>query len=545
MVLKTYNVSTTMKKIKKYIVLFSTLAVCLGGMTSCDVEDLWGLAPRLFRPSSTVLSSEGNWILAEWDRISSAKYYQLELSRDSFATIDRIDTTSKGTFLFSDVNWDQTYQVRIKAVGETLESAYFVCDEIVVADYPTLLKDVPSDDIIDNSVIMRWTVGTTPYTSFKIYTPADSLVDSVGVTSAEYARGYKIIGKLSGSSSYKVEAFIDNVYCGKKRITTKASQLFENPVDLRNIEDETADSMLTDAYINSLPVVDGVTTIVLKGGMNYFMTLDSLSRSLKFVTGYSFTGKATLRMSNAFDVLGSFSSLQFENVNLYGVESTKTTANYGGSYVFNGSRAYTVGTLSLKNCAVKYLRGICRIKTTGGFITNFNMDNCTTDSIGGYGVTTTDATGALIRNISVTNSTFVRTDIFLKNQKTDSATVLVNYCTFYQTPKTASGATSGIHYLDFSGRYIKSVSFTNSLLGPGNGSPMGIKFLSIGERFMDNNYTTSDATWFTTTTTTTSILIDATDAGITSANLWRNPSMGDLKIVGAFTKVVGDPRWRM
>lgn len=544
MVLETYNVSTTMKKLNKYLLLLATIAVCVGSLTSCSEEDILGSAPRLFRPSSTVLSSDGNWILAQWDRNSEANYYQLELSRDSFATIDRTDTTSKGFFLFSDVNWDQTYQVRIKAVGTTLQSEYFECAEIVVADYPTLLKDVPSDDIIDNSVIMRWAAGTNPYTSFKIYSTADSLIDSVAVSSTEYEQGYKTISRLTGGTTYKVEAFIDNVYYGKKKVTTKASQLFENPVDLRNIDDETADSMLTDAYINSLPVVDGVTTIVLKGGLNYFMTLDSLSRSLKFVTGYSFSGKATLRMSSACDIVGGFSSLQFENVNLFGVESTKTTANYGGSYVFNGSRAFTIGTLSLKNCAVKYLRGICRIKTTGCFLTNFTMDNCTTDSIGGYGVTTTDAAGSLIRNISVTNSTIIRTDIFLKNQKTDSATVLVNYCTFYNTPKTASGATSGIHYLDYSGKYIKSVSFTNCLLGPGNGLPMGIKFLSIGERFMDNNYTTTDATWFTTTTTSTSILIDATDAAITSTALWRNPALGDLKIVGAFNKVVGDPRWR-
>lgn len=203
------------------------------------------------------------------------------------------------------------------------------------------------------------------------------MVDSVAITPTEYAQGYKIISHLVAGASYKVEAFIDNVYNGKKRVTTKVSQLFDNPVDLRDLDDETADSLLTDNYINSLPAVDGVTTIVLKGGLNYFLTLDSLSRSLKFVTGYSFAGKAMLRMSNACDLLGNVSSLMFENVNVFGVAST---------------------------------------------------------------------------------------------------------------------ATAGTHYLDFSGKYIKSVSFKNCLMGPGNGSPMGIKFLSIGERLMDNNYTTTDAT---------------------------------------------------
>ncbi|HET9570361.1 MAG TPA: DUF5123 domain-containing protein [Bacteroidales bacterium] len=533
-----------MKKIRKYIFVLSTLAAILGGLTSCGEEDLLGTAPRLFRPSSTVLSSDGNWILAQWDKNADAKYYQLELSRDSFATIDRIDTTANGFLLIQNVNWDQTYQVRIKAVGTTLESDYFVCSEVVVADYPTLLKDVPSDDIIDNSVIMRWTAGTSPYTSFKVYSPTDSLIDTVAVTPAEYAQGFKIVSGLTGGTPYKVEAFINNVYCGKKRITTKAAQSFENPVDLRNINDEAADSMLTDKYINSLPVVDGVTTIVLKGGMNYFMTLDSIVRSLKFVTGYSFAGKATLRMSNACDLYGNINSLSFENVNIFGVEANKTTANYGGSYVYNGSRALTIGSLSFVNCTIKYLRGVCRIKSTGAFINNFIMDNCITDSIGGYGIATTDATGAQIKNMSVTKSTMIRTDIFLKNQKTDTSTVFVDYCTFYNTPKTATTATSGTHYLDFSGKNIKSVTFKNCLLGPGNGFPMGIKSLSITEKIMDNNYTTTDATWFTTTTTSTSILIDAADAGITSTNLWRNLSTGDLKIVGAFTKAVGDPRWR-
>jgi len=114
-----------MKKIRKYILVLSTLAVCLGGLTSCGEEDILGTAPRLFRPSSTVLKSDGNWILAQWDLNADAKYYQLELSRDSFATIDRVDTTSKGYFLFQNVNWDQTYQVRIKAIGNILESEYF------------------------------------------------------------------------------------------------------------------------------------------------------------------------------------------------------------------------------------------------------------------------------------------------------------------------------------------------------------------------------------------------------------------------------------
>jgi hypothetical protein len=548
---RTYKDNTTMKKYYKFFFVLTALLFALGGMTSCTDEDILGSAPRLFRPSSTVLTSDGNWILAEWNLSTEAVYYELQLSRDTFATIDRTDTTSGEYFLFSDVNWDQTYQVRIKAIGDTLESEYFVCEEITVADYPTLLQNISDDDIIDNSVIIRWSIGATPYTAIRVYTEADSLVDTVAISSAEYALGYKIIEGLDASTTYKMEAFTDNTYCGKKRVTTLAAQIFENAVDLRSLPDEDADSILTDAWANALPSVSGITTIVLKGGMDYFITMDSLSRSLKFITGYSFLGKATLRMSSACDLVASFDSLLFENVNLKGIEATKTTpTTYGGSYVFNGSRAFTCEKLSMVNCTIKYLRGICRVKTTGCHIKNLVIENCIADSIGGYGVACTDAANASIRNISFTNSTFIRTDVFVKNQKTDTLeTVYVDYCTFYNTPYTATSesvpATAGVHYFDFSGRSFNSITMQNCLMGPGRGAaPMGIKFKTLGSTNMSNNYMTSDATWFTTTTTSTSILIDATDAGISSTNLWNNLLTGDLTIVGAFSRSVGDPRWR-
>jgi hypothetical protein len=544
-----------MKNILKFGFLLVAAIMFSSVFVACNDEEELGEAPRLFRPV-TEGESGGQWIKLSWDYLTMSDYYQVELSRDSFLTIDKtILAESSPLLIETDIEWDTEYQVRIKAVGDGLESEFYVCENVVVPDYPTLLQDIPSSDIIDNAVIVRWiSDDAVPFTSLE-FIDANNEVYSVELTNGNLADGFVMVDGLNAAMNYIVKIYSDDVYRGKKKFGTKAAQEFENPVDLRELSVEESNAYITQTFIDGL---ESNTTVVLKGGQNYTIPSIAFSKNIKFVTGLSFYGKAkftlgTLASSGNFNFAAgaTLDKVEFEGIDFV-TGADKTTSNFGGRYVFNtnpSTLATVTDVISFENCSMRYLRGVLRAQSNVD-INHVKVNNCVLDSIGGYGVINGDNTNSFVRNMTLTNSTVTHAEKILVNSKSPtSGNIIVSNCTFNWTPTGP-----GNYYLDFGAQVISGeVVMTNCILAsvynPAASQTCNGFRSSTNVIAAEGNYRTADMSWTFKTGTTDQYngsIIEATLYNKVFTELWNDPAkmdytFKDTKFEGKAT--AGDPRW--
>ncbi len=543
-----------MKKLNKILFVISAMVLTLGIFVSCDPDDVLDPAPRLFRPSTTVLESGGNWIAAEWSKIVGATSYELQLSRDSFQTIDKSAETSMGTYLFEDLEWDVTYQVRIRCLGEDIESEYFVCEDVVVADYPTKLKNIPSDNIIDNSAILKWDIQTEPYTELRVLTEAGELVKTFTLTPEDYAKGQKTLTGLQPGVDYKAMAYIGEEYQGKKRFTTKPAQDFgANVIDLRGLTSDEALGKLTQAFMDSVCnlYASQKFTIVLDGGTQYKIPTLNVSKGvdLFITTGYSFAGNAILLVNSNFGIMAAETVNSINISNVIFTEGTdsgkkKTDANYGGTYLFNFNQAGgNLNELNLKGCDIRYKRGVVRLQTTAT-LNSVTIENCLMDSIGGYGIVNVDNAASTVLDIVVKNSTIGHADkIFVATKPTVSPnSLLMENVTVCYSPG------SNIYIVDFNGKNAPGgVTMRKCLFGTGKDGAGINGVRSAGAPLtIEQCYRASDMTWYMAAGATAPVspLDDILDCGIATNDLFAAPGLANFKITApALVNKVGDPRW--
>src|SRR5690554_3635300 len=105
-------------KNKIKISLLGLLMLLLVGLFSgCDDDDNLSTADRLFRPIIKKSSYSGTWIRLEWDKYEGANLFNLQLSVDSFETVLRNVETDTTFYLFEDLDYDTSYQLRIRSLG--------------------------------------------------------------------------------------------------------------------------------------------------------------------------------------------------------------------------------------------------------------------------------------------------------------------------------------------------------------------------------------------------------------------------------------------
>jgi hypothetical protein len=537
-------------RLYKYIVW--SILVCSGFLSSCENEEDLGTAPRLFRPNAEV-ETASNWIKATWLKIKGATSFTIQLSTDSFATIYRDTTVVTNYFTFEGVDWDMVYQIRVKCNGDGIESKYFVCPNVEVK-YPTLLKDIASTDIIDVAVRTRWTNSAiTPFDTIKVFNVVnDSIVANIGLTAINLSDSMVEIGGLVPSTNYKVVIYSKGVYCGYKKFSTKAAQIFSIPVDLRGEDDATAATMITTTFLQGLA---DSSTVILKPGMKYVITNQpAFDKTVTFVTGLGFGAlPAEFSMSSNFNLPAgaAVGEVKFMGVNFIGTNpSAGFSGNFGGYYLFNINTSSTIQKITVDNCVVKYLRGVVRVQAGGPKITSLTINNCIIDSIAGYGIANVDNVDAAIENISISNSTVSNVQHFIRSTRSPTVstkTIIVENCTFYQVPQSAN------YFLDISGNAIieGGAIIRNCIFGPGLPNALvppttnfaGFRAANIPMLDSNGNFKTSDMTW-----TVGTEIPSVSDYSGSSADLFTNPSTGNFKIkdnsfAGAAT--AGDPRWRL
>lgn len=569
-----------MKKIIKSMLLLAVAMTGIGTMTSCSNDDESSLS-RLFRPiinkDNVITGTDDNkqsFVEFKWDAYDGADKYQITLTPADGSADPIVEVVDTVVYRKTGLQYDKDYNVGVKALKTSNESMNSKDYEFsfTSADFPTELLNVTSANIIDTQIRLRWDALGDVFNTIKVYKVNDGEeeeVQSIGVDAATYAEGNTIIRNLDPKKSYVVRIYENEVYKGKKRFSTVASEDYGDAYvyDLRGLEpddawkafqvkNEAGESVnLFDQLIAQNPDKD--ITVVLEGGQKYRLqatTIKEYAHTLKIATGLSLNGQAEIGVEGNFTVAAgaTLKGIEFNNVFFSDSEGKpRTDSNYGGTYLFNiGNAGATIENIVMKNTTIKYKRGICRIQTSA-VIDNLIMDNCLVDSIGGYGVANADNAGAEIHNIKITNSTFSNCDKFIVGSKPTNAGAFKSIELDHLTLCYMQTGTNPL--FDFKAVAVGKFTFKNSIIGTfgsqrnkSSWAPIAVKGTS-GATAPDCEglVATADLAWPVKEdgTIDSPLAIEQTLPTNTEGT-FRAPQYGDFNIIGLSSDFkAGDPRW--
>ena len=558
-----------MKKIIKSLLLLMSVTLGLGALVSCSDEDL-PEADALFRP---IISEDDNiqhgldasnspYMIVTWDKYTSANQYTVKIEASDGSDTREIITDTT-VCRFDNLQYDTDYNISISAASTQtgLTSKAYTLTTTTL-DFPTSLITPTTADIIDIQFRIKWAEGVV-YDKLVIIDDAENeIVAEVDVTDADNEAAEKIISGLDPRTTYRVEAYRNGAYQGKKRVTTVASENYIGEVvDRRSLDEKESLKWISTNNLDSIVSLypDKDINIILQGGMNYRLEtvkLPSTAGTLKFVTGLTLKGNAIWNVTGNFDLANgvNLGGISFEKVTFTDDESKpKTGSNYGGTYIFNPQSDAVIGTVSFKTCEVRYKRGVLRIRATN-VVENFIADDCIFEYIGGYGITNVDNNGAAIKNIKVTNSTFancVRLFVNTKSKDIECGTTLIENCSFVYFSGSSRALIELQEKVWRGGINIKNCIYGSC--GEVHTKPQeGIKGWSgtvvpSAEKVLFTN----DLIWAIKDDGTPNNALDGTALSTDTKGTFKNPNPeGDL-MPGDYTLLnadaikakVGDPRW--
>ncbi|BAV07456.1 protein of unknown function [Filimonas lacunae] len=510
------------------------IAMVAGVMiTACkkhdDVE-----APRLFRPvSAGVLSADSNTIEVGWQKIGGAVQYELQLSKDAFATVDVTVATDTSYAVVTKLLFSQLYQLRVRAIAADTarNSKWAKLGEIKTLS--SILKTPGLEDITTNSVRIRWSTKGAPVTAVKILKAADStVVKEVTLTATDVTNEYVVATGLEAGTPYIIVLYSGSDARGSANFSSKAP-FAGTIIDLSGITGKPS------VLLDTLPKVTSGSVILLRRGETYNMNAGyAIDKSLIIMSAPDLenTTQAHLYFTSnlSFAAAAAIDSVEFNDVHMY-------SDNYASRYIFNNTNSANVGKLKFVNSRMEIFRGMVRLQSGTLNMGTFVIDNCIVDSIGNYQVLNIAAT-CKIDNIAITNSTIYKVEGVVASASAAN-TVLVDACTFNEAPL----GNSKNYYFDYNTNMIANgITVTNCLFGIGKNSAgaLTVRDVRMGSGTvisLANNYRTSDHTSagndFPVITTYTR----------PSNQLWVAPLAGDFKIAdNAFPakNTAGDPRWR-
>ncbi len=530
---------------------------------ACKPEEEITAATRLFMPVlNKELSAKNNTIIVNMGNIKAATGYTVEVSRDTFKTVDytvKTDTNYvvvddkllKGESLF----WNTLYQVRAKAHASTSEfdSKVSSLGGVKTEKFPSIMIAPTAADVLDVSARVRWNTTGGTVAKVKVFAKTDlklaTPLAQYDVSTAEQQAGIKIVSKLSPLTTYQLAIYgTDGAIKGWDNFTTIARAVdtsLPNVIDLSENEDPNA---LNAALLN---VVEG-GIIVLKKGATYTMPTNNFDKSVTVTSAYGFGDQKTIiNTSGGGNILtgATIEYLRFNNIEFRG-------ADIAASYIFNPNIATltTVKELSFDNCIITNMRGVLRIRAKA-FVNNFIIKNAIVHQIGNYGILTTDTDGAgnaAVDNIILQKSTFSKINVFLTSRQ-NSNTVKIEDCTLSEIA-TNSGSlftwrgTTGLNNV------TNGITITNCIWGhawdQAGTAVLAVRGKSAGLASTAftilNTYTTGDFSYVAGTEIAGMPSFTYTKK---AAELWVSPYSGlnfnfkDTSFPGR--KDCGDPRWRV
>lgn len=517
---------------------------------------------RLFRPVlNQDLFAEGNTIIVDMAKLKSAIGYNLEVSRDTFKTIEytiqsdtnyvKINKDIVGEELF----WNTLYQVRAIALEPDTEFNSKISDlgNVKTNRFPSVLNIPNVFDVTDVAARVSWAVAGLPITGIKVFAADDlrlttPLFNETVVSDIEQAAGESFVFGLEPKTSYQIAIYSGTELRGWIDYNTKVADLDPTTpgvIDLTTNEDP-------GAVVNAMASASEGDIILVKRGIEYTGPTTYLDKSVTIRGAYGFGAqKARLLFSGNLDLTenATVNYMRFIDLELRGTD-------WGGKYVINISKVGTLNELSFDNCFITNFRGIGRIKTDGVTLNNFTINNSIVDSIGSYGVFTQDKSGSVLNNIKLSKSSFNHTIYFLAS-KNNSESLIIEDCTLANINEEGRQM---LRWREAGQNNISNgVTISNTIIGlgwdranDGKSKIKGIDGLEATLFNVTNTFTVSDFSWVSDATTGDPINpipnITVGNAGSTQADLWLDPENNDftIKNTGFPGKdSSGDPRWRL
>ena len=542
-------------------VLFLCLSVILFNACQAD-EEVFGRT-RLFRPVlSENLFAEGNVINVNMGKLKAAVGYTLEVSRDTFKTIDytintelnyvKINEELIGEGLF----WNTLYQVRATAHADDPQYDSKVSDlgNVKTDRFPTILNIPATYDVTDIAARVTWTVAGDAVTSMKVFAADDlklksPLFPEITVTPDQQLAGESFVYGLSANTKYQIAIYSGTTLRGWVDYTTKVADIDPNGPGVIDIRSDSSPAALSNALVTA---PEGAI-ILVKRGMKYDMTsASSFAKSVTIRGAYGFgEKKAKIAIIGNMSIAANatIDHIRFVDLEVRGKD-------YTAHYVFNPNQSNTnINELSFENCKIGTFRGVLRLRGTNTSINTYEIKNSVVDSIGStsfnYGLITCDSNPgtpatANVKTIKLTNSTFNKLPLLIASRN-NSESIQIDGCTF-------ANVTTYFLYHGGTGNnnVTNGISIKNSIFGHAldetrtattwttTGISQGLPNTSFD---VANCYTTSDITWAKEIPNLTPKTYSKNQI-----DLWVDPHNNDFNFkdksfIGRITS--GDPRWRL
>lgn len=543
-------------------------------VTACTDANDWDTNPafdRMFGVNSNKISIETDQedpstVNVTFNPIQGAEYYIIEVSTDSLtdevemggehATVygeDKSLTKSPATLV--NMREETSYYMRMKTMSSTTPESKWVYYNLG-APFKTLgiIYDVPSADILENSVTLRWITktGTVTHITYTTSENGQDVTETRTLTDAEIAAGVCTITGLKENKTYKFAIYNGEVLRGTKTVKTAKAMPWatvrqELGDDVTQIDQELMDMLAQKAL--DIMAAEGKDTASVTIGVpaGKTLTLGTTEESLNVPEGISVTffGLAgevpTLQVYKSLDVAGNHGYVRFEHINVDGMYDGDAGVK-GCEYVINQEAACSIDSLSFVECNISNLNSaLVRIKS-GDYkeINKLRIDNCiVTNHAGAYQFLCFAKVDFKIDDIEITNSTFdkicqgKKTFIDLENSayKTN---INVEGCTFYNLLGdgayliSAKGVTGSVKATFF--KVLLAKTYTEKARGY-QGDNITISAPS--------SYLLSDFVF-----EKNKLEMFNTYNG-NSSDVFTDPASGDftLKVNDLIREEVGDPRW--
>lgn len=510
------------------------LLIALLAITGCKKTGLQtdaSVSDRLFRPTiDGSLVADGNWITASWQKVTGAATYTVQVSRDTFKTVDQSFTIDSAHITFVNLQWDKLYQVQVRAnAGDSVKNSQMSrLGAIKTPKFPTILNTPGISDLTDVAVRVSWTTSGAAVTTVKLLKTSDSsVVTTVTLSATDISNAYTIINGLAQSTKYTIFLYSGSSLRGWADFTTKAT-LSGSIIDLRNV------SGLPTVLYDTLSKIAAGSTILLKRGESYSIpSAYSFTQTVTIMTGDGFSGApARIVLAGNFDASGTFDSLHFENL---------TLVQGGAAYFMNIGGVAKIGKITVESVTTEgvFSNSFIRMKTAGDEVTNLVINNSIIDSFGisaKYPIIYA-ASGMMFTNIKITNSTFNSLYYFIRQDNSTSLSLAISNCTFNDFVNQAG------YYIKYTG-FPANFTIANTVFGK-TGDKTSSNFMSsTAPVVFSNSYYANDCIFSANPITAFSSGLAA--YANASTNLFTDPSTSNFKIKDntfGGKSSAGDPRW--
>lgn len=440
-------------------------------VTACTDDNDWTTDPaydRMFGVNSNKISIETDQedpstVGVTFTPIQGAEYYVIEVSTDSLyddiamggdnATVygeDKSITASPAQL--TNMREETNYFMRIKTMSSTTAESHWVYYNLGES-FKTLgiIYDVPSADILEDRITLRWInkTGTVTHITYTTSVDGQDVTQTYQLSDAEIAAASCTITGLEQNKTYKFAIYNGDVLRGTKTVKTAKAMPWatvrqELGEDVKQIDQDLMDMLAQKAL--DIMAAEGKDTASVTIGVpaGKTMPLGTTEEGLVIpenvsVTFFGMAGEVpTLQVYKSLDIAGNHGYVRFEHINVDGMYDGEAGVK-GCEYVINQEAACSLDSLAFVECNISNLNSaLVRIKS-GDYkeIGKLRINNCiVTNHAGAYQFLCFAKVDCKIDNIEITNSTFnkicqsKKAFIDLENSAYNTD-INIEGCTFY------------------------------------------------------------------------------------------------------------------